>query len=269
MSSSNKEIISNSMSAPVKQVTPNATAILNLLSSDRTKKQFMQTLGEKEAQLFVQAARNLILRPESSKLRECDPNSIMRACFACAATNLSLEPSLGQAAVVPFGKQATFMVMKKGLINLALRSNMVATINCTEVYEGDIKFHNPFTGLYEYNTEDHPRENIIGYMSYIRLLNGYEKYVYKTVEQIHEHGKRYAKSAYHNQYGLWQTNFPVMASKTVLRELLTNHSILNVVENSNLLTALRFDQSTPDSDNIFEANPQYVDFVEKEIITAG
>ena len=57
----------------------------------------------------------------------------------------------------------------------------------------------------------------VGYFAYFKLINGFEKTLYMTIEQIQEYAKRYSK-AYNN--GPWKTDFDAMAKKTVLRQIL-------------------------------------------------
>ena len=64
---------------------------------------------------------------ESKELREClqtQPGrlSVMRAIQRGAASGLSLNPQEGKAAIVVYGKKATWMPMKNGLIDLLMET---------------------------------------------------------------------------------------------------------------------------------------------------
>lgn len=71
------------------------------------------------------------------KLLECDRKSLMAAVMR--ASQLGLEPDgvLGQAYLIPYGKQVQFIVGYRGLIDLARRSGEVSNIVAREVYEND------------------------------------------------------------------------------------------------------------------------------------
>lgn len=254
---SNQKALQSMSNAP-KNVTPNTQAILSTLEGENTLKMVARTLGQQRAGAFIQACRTLIMMPESSKIRECTPVSVIGCCMACASTNLSITPAFGESAIVPFGNTATFMVMANGLMRLAQRSMKLKTINTTVVYEGDIKSFNPFTGVYEYNVDPHPRTEKVGHMAYVALTNGFEKYLYMTNEELVEHGKRYSQT-FRKGYGLWETNFDAMARKTVLRQLILKYTDLAVHDNLHLANALNFDMSSPSTQDIEDAFPVYPD----------
>lgn len=247
--------------APATQ-TPNHKLILSSLEDKGTVAAFDKVMGDKTP-IFIQTVRNVLLAPQNKKLRECTPNSVIRSCMACAVTGLSIDPAFGQAAIVPFGSTATFMPMKNGLVQLANNTGLISRLNAGPVYEGDIKAFNPFTGDYEYNTEPHERDIVVGYMAYLRFLNGGDHYLYMTVEELQAHGKKYSKSYYRTD-GLWATNFPAMAEKTVIRQILTKWASFDTMANTKLLQALKFDMSTPSSMDIEDAVPLYADSVETD-----
>ena len=55
-------------------------------------------------------------------LRNADPASIYGATMVAASMNLQVNPSLGECAIIPYGKQAQFQVMRSGLVQLAMRT---------------------------------------------------------------------------------------------------------------------------------------------------
>ena len=66
---------------------------------------------------------------------------------------------------------------------------------------------------------------VAGYVAYIKLLNGFEKSLYMTSDEIAKHGQKYSKTY---KYGVWQDNFGAMAEKTVLKRLLSKYAPLSV-----------------------------------------
>lgn len=255
-SKKNAEIIGAAMT-PSRKPTPKVTEVMQAMNSDQALAQFQKVLGDKTP-LFIQTVANLIGSPTSAALQKCSTNSIVRSCMACAVTGLTIDPAFGMAAIVPFGDKATFMPMKNGLVQLANNTGLIQRLNAAPVYEGDIAAFNPFTGDYTYNTDPHKREVLIGYIAYLRFINGADHYLYMTVEELQAHGRRYSKS-YNKQDGLWNTNFPVMAEKTVLKQLISKWCSIDTMANSKLWLALKFDQATPTSLDLDAAQAIYPD----------
>ena len=78
---------------------PNARAITNKLWRPDIQSKFEAVLGDKTP-AFLQTVANVVLDPANYKLAECEPDSVLRSCMACAVTGLTIDPALGQAAVV-------------------------------------------------------------------------------------------------------------------------------------------------------------------------
>lgn len=114
----------------------------------------------------------------------------------------------------------------KGFIQLAQRSGQFKTISATPVFEGQLVEQNPLTG-FQFDFTKKTSEKIIGYASYFQLLNGFEKTLYATVEELQAHGGKYSQT-YKKGYGLWKDDFDAMAIKTVLKLLLSKFAPLSV-----------------------------------------
>jgi recombination protein RecT len=67
---------------------------------------------------------------------------------------------------------------------------------------------------------------VIGYIAAFEMTNGYSKAIYMSIEDIHEHARRYSR-IYSNPKSIWKTNPSVMERKTVLRALLQTWGYLN------------------------------------------
>lgn len=155
-------------------------------------------------------------------LAKAEPKTVLSAALLAAAVDLPVNPALGMAAIVPFynGKsgrtEAQFQVMERGYIQLAQRTGRVARLTVNPVFEGEVEA-NRFTDDYSF----HPATsgNIVGYLAYIRLTNGFEKFHYMTIAEIQQHAQRYSQTA-KKGFGLWVDNFDAMAKKTVLKLLL-------------------------------------------------
>lgn len=184
-------------------------------------------------------------------LQNCQPMTVVYAALKATALRLPLDPSLGQAWVVPYGNQAQFQIGSKGLVQLALRTGKFARLNVTEIKEGELIDNDILSG--DVVIKALPNRNglpTIGYAAYFRLNNGYEKTIYKSKEDVLAHAKRFSK-AYNS--GPWKTDFDAMARKTVLKELLSKWAPLTV-EDAELNEAIKYDQSVvtePDGEPIY------------------
>lgn len=174
----------------------------------------------------------------SKQLRECDPKTIVHAAIQSISLNLDLDKNLGFAYIVPYGKVAQFQIGYKGLIQLAMRSGQYKTMNVTEIKEGQLISHNLLTGEIEFDGDAKTSEKIIGYASYFRLINGFEKTMYMTREDVEKHAKQYSKT-YNFTDGLWKKDFDKMAKKTVLKRLISQYGILSI----EMKNAIKTDQA--------------------------
>lgn len=222
-----------------------------MLSNESVKLRFKEILGQK-APGFISSI--LSVTNSNTLLQKAEPQSIMNAAVIAATLDLPINGSLGFAYIVPYKDQAQFQIGYKGLVQLAMRSGQYKTINVAEVYEGEIKSENRFTGEYEFG--DKTSDKVVGYMAYFRLTNGFEKYMYMTREEAERHGKKYSQT-FKRGIGLWATDFDAMAKKTVLKMLLSKFGILSI----EMQRGIQFDQSVVHGDinNIEEATAEYVD----------
>lgn len=255
----------------VTQQKASVVTVSSITSNPAVAKRFSDILGKKSAG-FVSSLVSLSKTPALAK---AEPNSVVASALVAATLDLPIVPTLGFAAIVPFKNKKTgitvgqFQIMTKGLTQLAQRSGQYKTINVAPVYEGDIKSYNRFTGEIVFNTENNPdlSKAPIGYVSYMQLTNGFEKYLYMTVEELKNHGLRFSKTM-KKGYGLWVENFDAMAKKTVLKLLLSKYGVLSV--DTQMQLAMQADQaairmeSISDTD-IVDASMEYVDNIDDEV----
>lgn len=251
------------------ETTVQVTSVSKLTENPAVMKRFSDILGKKAAG-FVSSLVSLSKTPALAK---AEPNTIVASALVAASLDLPIVPTLGFAAIVPFydGKKkqtlASFQIMTKGLIQLSQRSGQYKTINVTAVYDGDIKSYNRFTGDVVFNDENTPdySKEPVGYVAYMKLTNGFEKYLYMTVDELKAHGKRFSQT-YRNGYGLWADNFDAMAKKTCVKLLLSKYGPLSVDNQMSL--ALQADQAAIRMENISdtaisEATMEYIDNAEE------
>jgi recombination protein RecT len=223
------------------------TKFRSLLSQDVIKKKFEEALGKK-APMFVSNLTTIM--SGSAELQKCDQMSVISSALMAASMDLPLTPGLGFAGIVPYFDgpsqlmKAQFQVMKKGFIQLAQRTGLFKIINVSEVYEGELKSHNKFTGEYIFDETGKKSDNVIGYVSYFRLINGFEKYYYMPIEKLDIHAKRYSKS-FQRGKGKWtdkeEGGYEQMCEKTVLKLNLSTYAPLSV--DINMMNAIVYDQA--------------------------
>lgn len=199
---------------------------------------FEAVLGDRAPQ-FVASVVSAV--NANKELLNADPNSVMASALVAATLDLDVNQSLGFAAIVPYKGKAQFQMMVRGYVQLAVRSGQYATINAVEIYADEIdeESENILTGevtLFPKSggmrSEGNP-QNIVGYAAYFRLLSGFEKTVYWSVEKIINHAIRYSKS-YDSRTGnfrpgsAWADHFEAMARKTVLKNALGNWGVMSV-----------------------------------------
>ena len=164
----------------------------------------------------------------NSLLQNATPKSVFNAACMAATLNLPINNSLGFAYIVPFQNrkenvtEAQFQLGYKGFIQLAQRSGQFKRINACPVYDTDTE-----EDVYQRLTSLIPRKpsgQIIGYIAYFQLLNGYEANLTMTMEELEAHAKRYSQT-YKRGFGVWADNFEAMAKKTVIKLLLSQQAV--------------------------------------------
>lgn len=244
----------------VKKGDQEVSTVKRLLNQESYKKRFDEILKEKSEGFMA----SIIKASNSTELKDAEPNSIISSAVVAATLDLPIDPNLGFSYLVPYSssekvggkwiktKKAQFQMGYKGFIQLALRSGQYKTINSIEVYKGEILKVNRLTGeiIFKEDTEDvdYSENNIIGYASYFKLINGFEKVLYMTKEQVDAHAKKYSQSYKYdiskgNKNSLWSTDFDTMAKKTVIKLLISKYGPLTI----KMQDALINDQSELDS----------------------
>lgn len=214
------------------------------MSNVRTKDYLLSMLGsEKKRDQFVTSLVSVVSGNEL--LQKCDPMSVLYAAMKSVPINLPIEGNLGYAAVIPYGTNATFQIMRNGWMELAMRTGQVQFIANELVHEGELVKKNKFTGEYIFDEDAKKSDKVIGAMAYIKLINGFEKTVYMPVEEIKAHAARYSQT-YKKGYGVWVDNFEAMALKTVLKKLIVKYC----PKSAELQNAIVSDQQVTDGNNV-------------------
>lgn len=229
------------------------------ITNVKTQEYLQSVLGEKK-QAFVNNMTALVSNDKA--LQACEPMSLMFAALKVTSLDLPLDNNLGFAYVIPYRNnkenktEAQVQIGYKGISQLAIRSGQFETINVTDVREGELKGRNRLTGELELDwiNDDTARmkAKIIGYIGYFKLLSGYSKTTYWSIEELKEHGLNYSQT-FKKGYGVWKDNFNAMAKKTVLKLMLNKGDAPMSVE---MQQAIKYDQSVILDE---DGNHRYVD----------
>ena len=211
----------------------NLVALKGYFNNDAVKKNLQAMLGQK-AQGFATSVLSVV--NNNKLLQNADPSTIYSSAMVAASLDLPINPNLGFAAIVPYGRQAQCQIMSRGFIQLAIRSGQYAKINNAIVHKGELVKYDPFRDEYEFDASKRESDEVIGYMAYFRTIGGFEKYFYMTKEEALAHGKRYSKSF---SSGNWSTDPDSMCLKTVIKLLLSKYGILSI----EMQRAIKFDQA--------------------------
>lgn len=220
-------------------------------AKDFVKAKINELLG-KNAATFTTSVLQCV--NQNTMLQTADPATIFNAACMAATMKLPINNNLGYAYIVPYSNskkvngewvksvEAQFQMGYKGFIQLAQRTGLYKNIACSVVFRGQLVSSDPLTGYeFDWSVES---DDVIGYVAYFKLLNGFEAYNYMSVERVKNHAIKYSQSY---QYDIkdkkttsnWSKNFESMALKTVLKLLLSKFAPLSI----EMQTAFQADQS--------------------------
>lgn len=210
---------------------PLSTAVRGIVS---------KVLTGKKADDFVTSVVSLV--NQNPDLALCDRTSLAASALQAQSLNLSLNKSLGQAWIVPFDdkkhgrKMATFQIGYKGYIQLAIRSGQYRKLNVISIKEGELKFFDPLNEELDVELiqDEVERANTptIGYYAMFEYLNGFRKAMYWSREKMEAHAKKYSPAFAYDvnkgtHYSFWSKDFDAMASKTMLRQIISKWGIMS------------------------------------------
>ena len=227
--------------------------LANRLSSEKIKTDFMNSVIE--------------VVTGSPELQACTPQSILAESLKAASIHLPLNKALGRCYVVPFKNKgvptATMVIGYKGYIQLAKNSGHYRNINADVVFEGQITYRNHLTG--EIRIDHEPTsDKVVGFFAYIEELNGFNKTLYMSIDQMAHYAKTYVtylkfnnkvtedtlkqKMQYHATHGPeqgigWMSDSVTMAKKTCLRQLLTKWGDLSIEQQEAIANDVSWDST--------------------------
>lgn len=202
----------------------------------------------------------------NQQLRNAEPMSIIGAAMTAATMQLQIVPTLGQAYLVPYGRQCTLQIGYLGILQLCQRSGQFKKILTAPVHEGEFISGDEFNEDYVFDKSQKKSDKIIGYMAKFELLNGFTKATYWEVEKVKAHAQAFSSAYRSGINSPWKSNFDSMAMKTVLK------SILKYAPKSiDMQQAITYDQAVVKT-NVSDINdldvelftPEYVDNIEEQ-----
>lgn len=193
------------------------------------------------------------------QLQTCDVNKVVQEAIKAASLKLPINKNLGYSYLLVFNNwdkerrvsvpTPQLVIGYKGLLQLAYRTGYYTDINADVVYEGELRGRDKLSGRIDI-TGEKTSEKIEGYFAYFELKSGIRKTLYMSVEEMANYALRYAptfkgknppkvdelidaaQSQAQNgvvpgQVG-WKGDFNGMATKTVLRRLLSKYGYLSI-----------------------------------------
>ncbi|MGG5333709.1 recombinase RecT, partial [Enterococcus sp. AZ163] len=198
-----------------KQVDPSKLGLKALMNTPTMRKKFEEVLHDNTNGFM---ANVMTLVSNDSYLADSEPMSIMSGALTAATLNLGLDKNLGYAYLVPFNqknkvtkkweKKAQFILGYKGYIQLAQRSGQYRALNVIEIYEGELISWNRLTEEFEFDPNGKKSDDVIGYVGYFELLNGFKKTVYWTRQEIEAHRVSNSKDKDKTSLsGVWRSDY--------------------------------------------------------------
>lgn len=154
------------------------------------------------------------------QLQKCDVKSFLGAMLNAAQLGLEPNTPLGQAYLIPYGKECQFQIGYKGLIDLAYRTGQIKTIQAHIVYANDeFDFEYGLDSKLKHKPTTGEKGKPIYVYALFKLQNGGEAFEVMSWEEAIKHAEKHSPS-YNAKSSPWKTHPEEMAKKTVLKRVL-------------------------------------------------
>lgn len=205
---------------------------------------------------------------KNKALLACTPESFATCVIVASQLGLEVNGPLGEAYLIPFGKECTLIIGYRGLIGLMHRSGLIKSISAYCVYAND-------AFEIEYGTT--PRINhspclsgdtgeLIGAYAIVTLPDGATQFDYMRLDEILAIKKR-SRSG---NGGPWVTDFNEMSKKSVVKRLskyipmFEQTAASNVIQADNLLESGVDIPVDVDMKKAMADDEEYADYTESE-----
>lgn len=246
-----------------KEVQPKKLYFSQAMQTEKYKKLINNTLGDpvRTARFAANITSAVAVNPT---LQECDAGTILAGALLGESLLLQPSPQLGQFYLVPFESKAKrdrqgnvikpaclkaqFVLGYKGYIQLALRTGQYKRLNVLEVKSGELGGWDPFEERFHemHFIEDFEKRAAmptVGYIAHFEYINGFQKTLYWTADQMMSHADKYSPAFSAAAYkkllngeipqnelwkysSFWYKDFDGMAKKTMLRQLISKWGIM-------------------------------------------
>lgn len=208
---------------PLREAKSPAEMLLNKHALDQIGK--VAAFGVRPEQLTRHVLDCLHQTP---KLAETDPRSMLSALMNCAEMGLTPNTPLGQAYLIPFGRECQLVVGYRGLMTLALRSGDVKSIQSgvatvEEVKAGDFDWQHGSTSFLKAKGTYPDGEPAYAW-AYAKMESGGEQFIVMPWAKVLEirdgsNGWKSAVKFGKTKSSPWFTNEREMGEKTAIRAL--------------------------------------------------
>lgn len=208
------QVLENQAVQTVQTQTPKSPFEIAL---GKSKKTFTDIYGDAAAVKFKQEAGFAYMQAQKNKrILSCSESSIRNALVQVALTDLTLNPHLNYAYLIPRGSECTLDIDYKYMIDLLIKNNIVEAIDTGVIFKGDEFVYKKGTNAIFEHTPDLLRESdkqedaIAAYA--IVFINGHKlPFVLKKSDILSR--KNVSKS-----HGVWNGDFwQSMWIKSVIR----------------------------------------------------
>ena len=246
-----------------KAVQPKKLYFSQAMQTEKYKKLINNTLGDpvRAARFAANITSAVAVNPT---LQECDAGTILAGALLGESLLLQPSPQLGQFYLVPFESKAKrdrqgnvikpaclkaqFVLGYKGYIQLALRTGQYKRLNVLEVKSGELGGWDPCEERFHemHFIEDFEKRAAmptVGYIAHFEYINGFQKTLYWTADQMMSHADKYSPAFSAAAYkkllngeipqnelwkysSFWYKDFDGMAKKTMLRQLISKWGIM-------------------------------------------
>jgi len=199
------------------------SGLKGLLSQANYKQRFSDVLKDR-APAFITSI--LSVGDSMPAVAQGNPLSIIRSAAIAASLDLPIDKSLGFAWIVPYKNQAQFQMGYKGFIQLSLRTGQYLRMNCIPVSKNQFISYNRLTEDFQADFSKDADGEVVGFVGYFKLVNGFEKTIYKSKAELLSHGKKYSQS-FGSSEGTWKKHEDAMCLKTLIKMMLSRWGIMS------------------------------------------
>ena len=145
--------------------------------------QFLEALPKHiDFKRFMRVALNAVTN--TPKLLECDRGSFFLSVMRSAQLGLEPDGLMGQAYLIPYGKQVQLQVGYKGYITLARQSGEISFITAEAIHENDDFDFNIFSTPRFSPLLKGDRGDLIGFVAVARFKDDTFQHAFMTVEEV-------------------------------------------------------------------------------------